>query len=147
MDRFAYQPYEMRFSEQGDTWEMNCGQRTGIPLSDLKAKFDRLEVSRAPKGQRTTTVRRPSDAPAPDATLLENSKALWNGTGKNFMASMRSSFGLTQESLISKVRAQAGQYMASSPGSDQAGPNVVFHNSLKRLIRKEPLTEEQVRYC
>ena len=108
---------EISFSAQDDAWDMEWRQRTGVPLSTFKERWEALKV--VPKGD------------------------YWQGPSGS--ASRTGSVRLTDSITISmpeaeyRVTKRAHEYMHNFPGDNSASKNLYTHGMCCALLAGETL--------
>ena len=110
-------PNTVSFSAQDDAWGAEWRQRTGFPLNGFAQKWNALQ----PIHPGTNTgVAQCGSIKLPQAIYVD----------------------FVQGNKL--VRLQAKMYMESFPGPDNAAKNHRVHSYCKRLIRREPMTQEEL---
>ncbi|KAM5469275.1 hypothetical protein MauCBS54593_004631 [Microsporum audouinii] len=120
VDRLGYL-HNLSFSARDDDWESYWRKRTGVPLADLKAKWERLDIVQP---QNSSSLNRDQDA---EVHVQPDNISLY---------SLRSQYG-SINSYIGQLRRLAISYLASYPGRDSLAPNSFFHQNCRDLISRK----------
>ena len=117
-DRF-HSEHEISFAAQDDEWTRAWRERTGIPLTFLKQRWEELSILPAH-----------TESPSQSATCSGSMTPL--------------SPTMTAPQMYNIVRALAAGYANSFPGPDNLSINTTFHTSVRLLLTGQERSENRV---
>ncbi len=149
VDRRGYE-HQLTFGAQDDAWQMCWGERTGIPLSRFKERWENLEdwatdptlhpgdpLNRDPgvtDEQLAEYLHLKSEAKSKGKQVSATRSGGVEGTG-TVLGKRKTSwlYGGSDVALVSMVSNLAAEYLGSYRGFDDTSTDGALHNTLRRI--------------